>query len=85
MANRDWAEDFQQGFLPWDIDAAGIATDVHYPFPITGRAFPEPPESVDLPVTERATGRIFLVPTLLELRDDEIDRVCDALGPVTGG
>jgi dTDP-4-amino-4,6-dideoxygalactose transaminase len=58
----------------------GVATDVHYPVPDHRQGFPViPPESVDLPVTERAAERIFTVPMFPELRDDEIERVCGAL------
>lgn len=59
----------------------GIRTDVHYPIPdhrqplIAGEGTRPP-----LPVTERAVGRILSLPLFPELRDDEIDRICAALG-----
>jgi aminotransferase EvaB len=59
--------------------AAGIRTDVHFPIPdhrqpvMDGRPVPE------LPVTERAAGRILSLPLFAELRDDEVDRIVTAL------
>lgn len=64
------------------LEAAGIATDVHYPIPdhlqplVAGGSPPR------LAVTERAAQHILSLPLFPELRDDEIDRVCDALGRV---
>lgn len=59
----------------------GIKTDVHYPIPdhlqpLIAAEHPRPA----LPVTERAAGRILSLPLFPELRDDEIDRICAALG-----
>jgi dTDP-4-amino-4,6-dideoxygalactose transaminase len=59
----------------------GIKTDVHYPIPdhqqpLIAQERPRPA----LPVTERAAGRILSLPLFPELRDDEIDRICAALG-----
>ena len=59
----------------------GIRTDVHYPIPdhrqpLIAQERPRP----SLPVTERAAGRILSLPLFPELRDDEIERICSALG-----
>jgi len=64
------------------LDAAGIATGVHYPIPLhlqpafagIGGAVPG-----DLPVTERAAGRILSLPMFPEMADSDIDRVVTAL------
>ncbi|MEO5921639.1 MAG: DegT/DnrJ/EryC1/StrS family aminotransferase [Pseudolysinimonas sp.] len=61
--------------------ALGIRTDIHYPTPdhlqpLIAREHAQP----GLPVTERAAGRILSLPLFPELRDDEIDRICAALG-----
>ncbi|MEO8261765.1 MAG: DegT/DnrJ/EryC1/StrS family aminotransferase [Pseudolysinimonas sp.] len=62
------------------FDELGVATDVHYPIADHRQGFPViKPEVVDLPVTERAAGRILSVPMFPELRDDEIERVSAAL------
>jgi len=65
------------------LDAAGVATDVHYPVPDHRQAFPVvPPESVTLPVTERAADLILSVPMFPGMRDDEVERVGDALSTI---
>jgi dTDP-3-amino-2,3,6-trideoxy-4-keto-D-glucose/dTDP-3-amino-3,4,6-trideoxy-alpha-D-glucose/dTDP-2,6-dideoxy-D-kanosamine transaminase len=62
------------------LDAAGIATDVHYPIPDhrqpvwDGRL-----ADVCLPVTEDLAGRVLTLPCFPELGDDEVDRVCEVL------
>lgn len=62
---------------------AGIGTDVHYPIPDNKQDFPSArPESVSLPVTERAAQTVFSVPMFPELTDDEVDRICAALAAV---
>ena len=58
----------------------GIRTDVHYPIPDHKQpAFVAEHRSLELPVTEWAAKRILSVPVFPELRDDEVERVCDAL------
>ncbi len=64
--------------------AAGIVTDVHYPVPDHLQAFPSPPETVRLPVTERAAERILSLPIFPGLRDDEVERVVAVLAEVSG-
>jgi len=62
------------------LTAGGIRTDVHYPIPDHRQpAFAAEYADVTLPVTERTTERILSVPVFPEMRDDEIDRICDAL------
>src|SRR5690606_23133830 len=61
--------------------ASGVRTDIHYP--IADHRQPiavESGSSVSLPVTESAAARILSLPLFPELRGDEIDRVCKALG-----
>jgi dTDP-4-amino-4,6-dideoxygalactose transaminase len=59
----------------------GIRTDVHYPTPdhrqplIAGEGV-----RPALPATEQAASAVFSLPLFPELRDDEIERVCAALG-----
>jgi dTDP-4-amino-4,6-dideoxygalactose transaminase len=59
----------------------GVRTDVHYPVadhlqPLIAGEGARPA----LPATERATTTVFSLPLFPELRDDEVDRVCAALG-----
>jgi dTDP-4-amino-4,6-dideoxygalactose transaminase len=63
------------------LDEAGVATLIHYPTPVHGH----PPYSrlasgpVPLSVSERLCERILSLPIYPELRDDEVERVTDAL------
>lgn len=58
-----------------------IRSDVHYPIPDHRQpAFIEEYRGIKLPVTEWAVQRILSVPVFPELRDDEVERVADALG-----
>jgi dTDP-4-amino-4,6-dideoxygalactose transaminase len=60
---------------------AGIGTDVHYPVPDHRQGpFRAELRHVFLPVTERRAGQVLTLPCFPELTDDEIGRVCDALG-----
>jgi aminotransferase EvaB len=63
------------------LDAAGIDTGVHYPVPIyrmPAYAFLGL-ESGRLPVSERLAREVVSLPFYPELREDDVDRVCDAL------
>jgi dTDP-3-amino-2,3,6-trideoxy-4-keto-D-glucose/dTDP-3-amino-3,4,6-trideoxy-alpha-D-glucose/dTDP-2,6-dideoxy-D-kanosamine transaminase len=65
------------------LDLAGVSTDVHYPVPDHLQAFPVvPPESVSLPVTERAADVILSLPMFLGMREDEVERVCAAVSGI---
>lgn len=58
----------------------GIGTDVHYPVPDHRQpAWAAELAHISLPVTEWAAERILSVPVYPGLRDDEVERVCDAL------
>ncbi len=65
----------------------GVATDVHYPVPdhwqesatLSGATPPS------LPETERAAGEVLTLPCYPELREDEIERVVDALRALLPG
>lgn len=63
------------------LDEAGIQSFIHYPTPIHRhppyRRLADGP--VALPVSERLCERILSVPIYPELRDDEVERVRDAL------
>lgn len=64
------------------LAARGIGHDIHYPVPdhlqpAVIATHPEPHPS--LPVTERLASQVLSVPCFPQLRDDEIDEVCDAL------
>ena len=72
-ADRDWA--MQQ------LADAGVGTIAHYPVPIHLQA-----AYADLglgegafPVAERAAAQVFSLPLFPQLRDDEIDYVCDVV------
>ncbi len=60
------------------LDAAGIGTDVHYP--VTDYEQPAWRSDVRLPVTDHAVAHVLTVPCFPELTEDEVDRVCEALG-----
>ena len=62
------------------LDAAGIATDVHYPIADHRQpAWRDEYDDVQLPVTEHAVGHVLTVPCFPELTEDEIERICEAL------
>ncbi|HEU5440860.1 MAG TPA: DegT/DnrJ/EryC1/StrS family aminotransferase [Ktedonobacterales bacterium] len=63
------------------LAAEGVATGIHYPLPLhLQRACADfaLPEGA-LPVSERLATRILSLPMFPELREDEIDRVCDLI------
>lgn len=63
------------------IEAAGIATDIHYPIPDHRQpGLPAAGRTTQLTETERATDEILTVPCFPEMTDVEIERVCVALG-----
>ena len=65
------------------MDAAGIATGVHYPIPLhLQRAFANNGgmDRGSLPVSEKAAGRILSLPIFPEMADGDVDRVVAALG-----
>jgi dTDP-4-amino-4,6-dideoxygalactose transaminase len=63
------------------LAAAGIATGIHYPLPLhlqnACAEFALPVGA--LPITERLAERILSLPMFPELREDEIDRVCEVI------
>ncbi|WP_273654168.1 DegT/DnrJ/EryC1/StrS family aminotransferase [Cellulomonas fimi] len=62
------------------LAAAGVGVDVHYPVPDHRQpALAAEHAHVTLPVTERLAASVLSVPVFPELRDDEVERVCDAL------
>lgn len=62
------------------LTTAGIGVDVHYPVPDHRQpALAAEYAHVSLPVTERLSQTVLSVPVFPELRDDEVERVCDAL------
>lgn len=57
-----------------------IRTDIHYPIPDHHQpAFAVEYAGLSLPVTERLAETILSVPVFPELREDEVERVCQAL------
>ena len=60
------------------LNAAGVATSVHYPIPDHLQACEPFPRPV-LPVTERLAGQVLTVPCYPGMPDAWVDRVCDAL------
>ena len=62
------------------LAAAGVPTDVHFPHPDwTQPAFAHHAPDVDLPATVEACASVVSLPLFAELRDDEVDQVCDAI------
>jgi dTDP-3-amino-2,3,6-trideoxy-4-keto-D-glucose/dTDP-3-amino-3,4,6-trideoxy-alpha-D-glucose/dTDP-2,6-dideoxy-D-kanosamine transaminase len=51
-----------------ELDAQGIATDIHYPIP-----------DADLPVTRACCAEILTLPCFPEMTDDEVTRVAEAV------
>jgi dTDP-4-amino-4,6-dideoxygalactose transaminase len=65
------------------LHSAGIATDVHYPIADHRQpGLPLPARELPLPVTEKLVDQVVSIPCHPDLRDDEIDRVANALGDV---
>jgi dTDP-4-amino-4,6-dideoxygalactose transaminase len=64
------------------FESLGITTGVHYPTPIhhmpTYRSFATEP----LPVAEQAAAEVLSLPMFPHLRDEQVDRVCDAAAVV---
>ena len=61
------------------LEAAGIATGIHYPIPLHLQpAFAASPP-LSLPVAEKAAGRIVSLPMFPEMADGDVDRVVAAL------
>lgn len=60
------------------LEQAGVRTDVHFPVPDYAQPGLGSAQS-PLPTTHAAAGRIFSLPCFPELRDDEIQQVCDAI------
>lgn len=62
------------------LAAAGVATDVHFPLPDYAQpAFARFAPDTALPVTTEACGQILSLPLFPELRDEEVDRVVEAI------
>lgn len=70
----------RDGLRAW-LAGQGIAAKIHYPVPIhlqpIGRSLGHAPG--DFPMTERLAGEILSLPVHQYLRDDEIDRVVQAV------
>jgi dTDP-3-amino-2,3,6-trideoxy-4-keto-D-glucose/dTDP-3-amino-3,4,6-trideoxy-alpha-D-glucose/dTDP-2,6-dideoxy-D-kanosamine transaminase len=63
------------------LGGAGVGTDVHYPVPDHRQPVWEDEHAdVRLSVTEDAVERVVTLPCFPELTDNEVDRVCEALG-----
>lgn len=64
-----------------ELRAAGVPTDVHFPYPDWVQpAFERFAPEVDLPVTVAACAEVLSLPLFPELTDDEVDAVCAAIG-----
>ncbi len=61
------------------LEACGIGWAVHYPRPIHFQSAHIDIRHRDLPVTERLAGAIVSIPLYAGLRDDEVERVRDAV------
>lgn len=57
----------------------GIATDIHYPVPDHLQVAWRGQHPPSLPVTESLAKRIMTLPTFPEIREDEVQRICDVL------
>jgi dTDP-4-amino-4,6-dideoxygalactose transaminase len=62
------------------LEAAGVGTDVHYPIADHQQpAWREEYAETLLPVTEHVVKHVLTLPCFPELREDEVNRVCEAL------
>lgn len=60
----------------------GIATDIHFPVPDHHQPGFRP-EPRTLTVTERVSRQVFSLPCFPEMTEEEIDRVCGAIGSLS--
>jgi dTDP-4-amino-4,6-dideoxygalactose transaminase len=68
--------------LQQHLAGLGIGSSVHYPVPVhrqpaMAALYPRPPE---LPHAEAAARELLCLPMFPELTEEEVDRVCDAVG-----
>ena len=62
------------------FEAAGVATEIHYPVPDHRQpGLPGPARVTALPETERAVGEILTVPCYPSMTEGDVDRVCALL------
>jgi dTDP-3-amino-2,3,6-trideoxy-4-keto-D-glucose/dTDP-3-amino-3,4,6-trideoxy-alpha-D-glucose/dTDP-2,6-dideoxy-D-kanosamine transaminase len=62
------------------FEHAGVGTDVHYPIADYRQpAWSDEYADVRLPVTEHAVDHVLTLPCFPELREDEIERICEVL------
>ena len=62
----------------------GIATGIHYPVPLHLQpAYEHRRSSFDLPATERAAQEVMSLPMYAELKQNQIEAVCDAVTAFT--
>jgi perosamine synthetase len=63
------------------LRADGIETRSLYPIPSYRQPIPEyaPYAGLELPATEHAAAHVLNPPLFFEMRDDEVDEVCDAI------
>lgn len=65
----------------------GIATEIHYPVPdhLQEAELRAERQGLELPETERAAQEVLTLPCYPELRQDEIDRIANALRELSDG
>ena len=61
------------------LGAAGIETGIHYPVPCHRQSLTAGPAGRPLPVAEQAAGEALSLPIFPHMRDDQVDRVCEAV------
>jgi dTDP-4-amino-4,6-dideoxygalactose transaminase len=67
------------------LEAAGVASDVHYPIPDHLQApYARGPVGSSLPTTEALANKILTLPCYPELRDDELDCVISTVNGWAG-
>jgi dTDP-3-amino-3,4,6-trideoxy-alpha-D-glucose transaminase len=76
----------QREALRAHLEAQGVSSAVHYPFPIhrTGAYAPETGEPATLPAAERLSQEICTLPLFPTMSDEEIARVVDAVASFAG-
>jgi len=87
---KEWAEPVyhlfvieveKRGELQKELSKNGIATGIHYPIPLhLVKSFEDLGyRKGDFPLSERCAERVLSLPVFPELRDDEVDKICEVI------
>jgi dTDP-4-amino-4,6-dideoxygalactose transaminase len=68
-----------RGALRAHLEAAGVETLIHYPVPVPRQPAVAAAHPADCPIADRVCDEVLSLPLHPALRDDEVDRVADAV------